>query len=48
MFKAPICNPRKGVVTIVLTDDLAPRHTVRVLRHSTKITGEGAWLRNWR
>jgi hypothetical protein len=47
MCAAPIYNARKRVVTIVLTLTTTPRHTVTT-RQSTRIIGEGAWLRNSR
>lgn len=46
MYGAPIFSVRKRIVTIVLTDCHASRHTVAMLQQSTKIIGEGAWLRN--
>jgi hypothetical protein len=46
MFKAPIIRVGRSVVTIVLTDPPAHRHTVLVPQQTIKITEEGAWLRN--
>jgi hypothetical protein len=48
MWCASIFHLRKVIVTTVLTDCHAPRHTMTVQRQSTKIMGEGAWLRNCR
>ena len=48
MLEAPIIDKRNGVVTIVLTGDLAHRQTLLVQQRTTKIMGEGAWLRNLR
>jgi hypothetical protein len=48
MLQVPVCIFRTYIITTVLTDGPASRHTLSVPLQSTKILGEGAWLRNLR
>lgn len=47
MDEALLFNVRKGIVTILLTERPASRHTTPAQPQPTKIKEEGAWLRNW-